>query len=103
MFYYNYVKLCNQKGISPSAAAEQMGFKRSMVTRWNQGTQPRMSTLQRIADYFRVSIDELTKENPAIQTNDELLRDTNYLKLSPENRKIVDALIDQLLKGQSDV
>ena len=31
MFYNNYVNLCNIKGLSPSAAAEAMGFKRSVI------------------------------------------------------------------------
>lgn len=75
MFFNNFVDLCNKKRISPSAAAEEMGFKRSVVTRWSQGTQPRQATLQRIADYFGVTVEELTaeKENkPALPQENEL-------------------------------
>lgn len=62
MFYNNYVNLCNKKGLSPSAAAEAMGFKRSVVSRWAKGTQPRQATLQRIAEYFECNVDDLTAE-----------------------------------------
>ena len=57
MFYINYVALCNKIGKSPSAVAEEMGFMRSVVTRWSKGTIPRQATLQKVADYFGVSVD----------------------------------------------
>ena len=75
MFFNNFVNLCNKRGISPSAAAEDMGFKRSVVTRWGQGTQPRQATLQKIADYFGVTVETLTeeqKEKPALPQENEL-------------------------------
>ena len=59
MFYENFLKQCNKKNISFSAAAEEMGFKRSVVTRWSKGTKPRNATLSRIANYFQISIEEL--------------------------------------------
>lgn len=69
VFYTNYVDFCNKIGKSPSAAAEEMGFKRSVVTRWSKGTNPRQATLQKIADYFDVSVEDLIaeqKENPTV-------------------------------------
>ena len=77
MFYYNFVNLCNKKGISPSAAAEDMGYQRSVVTRWSKGTEPRQATIQKVADYFGVSVSELTsgqKETPALSEEDERKR-----------------------------
>lgn len=70
MFYTNFVKLCNQKGVSPSAAAEEMGFQRSVVTRWSKGVAPRAATVAKVADYFEVASEELLvdkKENPTAQ------------------------------------
>ena len=68
MFYDNYLRLCNQKGVSASGAALEMGLSRAAVTGWAQGKVPRDATLRRIADYFGVSVEELTrdqKEKPA--------------------------------------
>jgi transcriptional regulator with XRE-family HTH domain len=62
VFYHNYVNQCNRLGMSPSAAAEAMGFKRSMVTRWSKGSQPRQATLQRMADFFKCSVDDLLED-----------------------------------------
>ena len=44
---------------------------------------------------------ETDEKTPASQTGNGLNESTKYLQLSPENRALVDALIDQLLKGQS--
>ena len=106
MFYYNYVNLCNKKGVSPSAAAEDMGFKRSVVTRWSKGTQPRTATLQKIATYFDVSVDVLTEEKePGIQPgagslDEELI--ARLLLLTPEEQKQVDAFVQGLLASRSE-
>lgn len=62
VFYANFVKLCTKKGISPSAAVEEMGFARSAATRWANGSVPRAATLQKVADYFGMSVSELVGE-----------------------------------------
>lgn len=84
VFYHNYVNQCNNKGMSPSAAAEAMGFKRSMVTRWKDGSQPRQATLQRMADFFECSVTDLTEETKKDQPGEGLVNDdpelTEYLK-----------------------
>ena len=72
VFYDNYVKLCNKKGISPSAAAEEMGMQRSVVTAWKNGRVPRRANLQKVADYFGVEIEDLLagKEKSASSDDD---------------------------------
>lgn len=63
MFYVNFVNLCNSIGKSPSAVAEEIGIKRSTVTRWKQGKSQTDANIQKVASYFNVSIEELTAEN----------------------------------------
>lgn len=73
MFYTNFVKLCNRKGIAPTAAAVEMGFQRSVATRWSKGAEPRRTTLEKVADYFGVTVadligdDSAQKEKPTAQ------------------------------------
>nr|DAQ67984.1 MAG TPA: Repressor protein CI [Bacteriophage sp.] len=92
LFYFRYVDLCNKINKSPSAVAEELGFKRSSVTRWANNSVPRQATLQKIADYFGVTVEYLkgeeTKKDPA--TNGEV---------SPEKRELLD-LIDSLSDDQ---
>lgn len=83
MFYDNYVKLCNSISKSPSAVAEEMGFMRSVVTRWSKGTVPRRATLQKVSDYFDVPISELIesqKEEPSAQMSEEQEKIMNETK-----------------------
>lgn len=101
MFYENYVRLCNSVRKTPSAVAIEIGIAKPTVTRWKNGSFPNSSTLYKIADYFDVSIDELTseqKETPALQKESE--RIPGYSKLSDTNRAIVDSVIAQLLAAQ---
>lgn len=63
MFYLNYVALCNASGKSPSAVAEELGLSRATVTHWGDGSVPRQATLQKVANYFGVSVDDLLAES----------------------------------------
>ena len=92
-FYNNYIRLCAEKGISPSAAAIEIGLRKSNVTYWKSGrNSPSDATLLKIADYFGVTVEYLkgeeTKKDPA--TNGEV---------SPEKRELLD-LIDSLSDDQ---
>lgn len=66
VFFTNFVDKCNKIGKSPSAVAEEMGYQRSVITRWSKGTAPRQATLQKVAAYFGCTVSELTgeKEKP---------------------------------------
>lgn len=69
VFYDIYVGLCNQKGISPSKAAELVGLSRTSVVKWKAGTIPSGATLNSLAQFFNVTVDYLMgneqKEKPA--------------------------------------
>ena len=95
VFYNNYVTQCNKKGMSPSAAAEAMGFKRSMVTRWKAGSQPRQATLQRMADFFGCSVYDLTTETKKAPANEGEGWEANVTKRQAEVIRMVSQLSDQ--------
>lgn len=67
MFWDNFVVECAKKKKSPAAVAEELGFSNSMPTSWKNGALPRMSSRQKIADYFGITVEELmgTKKEPA--------------------------------------
>ena len=91
MFYNNYVNLCNIKGLSPSAAAEAMGFKRSVVSRWSKGTQPRQATLQKIADYFGVTVEYLSGE---AEDQNKKPGQSNLAGLSEEKQQLIKVILE---------
>ena len=63
MFYDKYVRLCNSIKKSPSAVAQEIGFQKSSVTRWKNGSMPTDASLQSIADYFGVTVAYLLRED----------------------------------------
>lgn len=73
MFYDKYVKLCNMKKKTPSAAAIEIGLSKPTVNRWKNGGGITDATAHRVAEYFGVSVDELIeeKETPTVPENDE--------------------------------
>ena len=95
MFYVNFVNLCNSINKSPSAAAEEMGFKKSSVTRWKNGTTPTDASLQRIANYFGVSANSLI-------STEEKADDSNKIKTTEDDLKFalfngdVDEITDEM-------
>ena len=56
MFYEQFIRLCNEKGVSPSAAAIAIGLDKSAASRWARGSVPRGTTLDKLADYFGVTV-----------------------------------------------
>ncbi len=73
MFYANYIKLCNSVDKSPSAVAEEIGIKRSTVTRWKSGKSQTDANIQKVADYFNVSVDFLKgNEQKEAPTDNEI-------------------------------
>lgn len=58
MFFDVYKRLCLEKGKTPSAVANELHINRSNVTNWkSRGYMPRGDALDKIADFFGVSVD----------------------------------------------
>lgn len=82
MFYDVFLKLCNNINKAPSAVALELGLSRPSVTNWQKrGSTPTDANLQKIADYFNVSVNFLLekeeaeeKTSPAAMTEDEELQ-----------------------------
>ena len=54
-------QLCKENKIAVTALEEKLGFGRGTIGKWKKGTNPKADKLQKIADYFGVSLDYLTK------------------------------------------
>lgn len=59
MFYDIFLKLCKQKGVTPSAVMRAIGLNKSSASYWKKGVTPSSDTLRKLADYFNVSMDYL--------------------------------------------
>lgn len=62
MFWDIFVTLCNQKGVKPHPAAQEIGFASSAATKWKNGATPSDANLRKIAAYFGVPVQYLKGE-----------------------------------------
>lgn len=57
MFFDIFNELCQKKGVSCKKAATDIGLANSITTKWkDRGSTPNAKTLNKIADYFGVSV-----------------------------------------------
>lgn len=101
MFYDVFVNLCNKVGKSPSAVAVEIGFQKSVVTRWKKNNvTPTDANLAKIASYFGVTVDFLLtgeqKENPTAKSDEVTFDDFTYA-LHNQSKELNDANKEKLL------
>lgn len=76
-FFERYAELCKSIGETPNSVAKAVGASSGSVTAWKNGTEPRYSTVVKIADYLGVSTDYLLgiakeyKKAPTLTAKDE--------------------------------
>lgn len=64
MFFDMFSALCKKNKVSMSAVARVCGLSNSTTTKWKKGAIPESATLQKIAEYFGVSVDYLLAATP---------------------------------------
>lgn len=58
MILKNIVSLCNKQGISLSKLERDVGLSNATIRRWEKAS-PTVENLQKVANYFGVSIESL--------------------------------------------
>lgn len=115
MFYSYFDYLCKRKGVTKNKACKEMGVSRSVAAKWKSTqTNPSVATLQKISDYFEVSLDDLIAQSEEIEKpatvrdgqeeNEENLLDVELLHrltmLSPDELARVDAFVQGILASR---
>lgn len=108
MFFDNFVKLCEQKGVKPSRALTDAGVPKSAYSYWRteagagNDAKPTNQNAVKLAQYFNVSVDYLLtgeqKENPPQQPQSEVDADIKWIEqklveMSKEKREALMKLI----------
>nr|DAI94074.1 MAG TPA: helix-turn-helix domain protein [Caudoviricetes sp.] len=73
-FYQQFIKLCNDTGISPSRAALNAGLSKTSVNGWKRGQTPTDKNIAKLAEVFNVPVsyfDEKEEKLP-VDTDKEL-------------------------------
>lgn len=90
MFWQNLINECNEKGISPSTVAINIGLKAQAAVKWKNGSIPRDTTLKKIADYFGTTVADLLSDDAP---NSVHVDDVD--KLTAQERALVEAYRSQ--------
>ena len=59
MFWETFYSLCENNDEKPLNVVKKLSVAHGSITNWKKGTVPNGKTLQKIADYFNVSVDYL--------------------------------------------
>lgn len=108
MFFDNFVKLCEEKGVKPSRALTDAGVPKSAYSYWRteasfgNDAKPTNQNAVKLAQYFGVTVDYLLtgvqKENPPQQPQCEVDADIKWIEqklveMSKEKREALMKLI----------
>lgn len=98
MFYDLYDELCKAKGVSATKAAMDMGLSKSHPTAWKKrGLTPKGDTLNKIADYFGVSVDYLLGKEEKTSTQESGRLNDDDIKFALwGTREIDDDVLDRV-------
>jgi len=65
MFYENLKRICAEKGTSPTTAAIAAGLSSAAPVYWKRGSVPKADTVQKLADFLGVTVNDLLSDTPA--------------------------------------
>ena len=108
MFKEKFIRLCNEKGESPSSVCKKVKITPATFSGWDESSIPRQATLLRIADYFGVTVEYLKgeeKEKTPTKvddfTDDQKRLVGLYNELNAEGReKLIDYADDLVESGK---
>lgn len=71
--YERFEELLKEKGITPYKVSQETGVSQPTLSDWKRGAStPKTDKLQKIADYFGVSLDYLTGKSEIQATDDSI-------------------------------
>lgn len=101
--YEIFEQLLQARNVTAYQVAKATGIAQSTLSDWKNGRSiPKMNKMQKIADYFGISVDYLLgneeKEKPAAQTGGELGFDDFTYALHNETKKLTEENKQKLLE-----
>ena len=94
MFYDEFLKLCESKGVSRTRACIDCGVSRTAWHKWEDGATPNGITLNKFAAYFGVSVGHLlgteTKKAPTPEGARPITFDDFTYAMYEESRELTE-------------
>lgn len=100
MYYENFQKLCEERGVKPGTVSRATGVSTATLTSWKQGKYtPKQDKLQKLADYFNVPLEEITKKEPVKISMPGFIQKYNENATMEIKKALSDVLMDAASKG----
>ncbi len=93
MFWNNFYNLCIEKGMKPLQVVKEIGIAHGSITKWKNGAMPNTKNLQKIADYFEVSVEHLLEKEKVAPSSPA---DENKKELFDRIDQMTDEQLEQL-------
>ena len=94
MFVDVFETICAEHGVAPSRVLDAVGTTRSAYSRWKQGGEPSNETKKKIADYFGITVKQLTSgETEKTPAEAEVNEDSELIEMLEEVRRNPDLKI----------
>ena len=115
-FYDKFLLLCDRKKVDAVTAYKEMNINKGTVSIWKKNALagnpvvPSTKIAKKMSDYFGEPPEFFLYEDATLEPKENKktadqkadgLRGTGYDLLTPENKGMIDALIESLLKSQS--
>lgn len=107
MFKKNFVRLCNTKGVPPTTVCIELGLNKATFSNWTEKSVPHARTLEKIADYFGVTVEYLLRDDDSEQKESSSLTDERVKiamehinGLSKEELDVLIPLLEQMKKAK---
>lgn len=100
-------KLAQRHDKSLQQVAEDLGFSKNLFYRWKIA-DPKAKDLEKVADYFGVTIDYLLDRKPAAQTNATIEEALDSVMsydgrpITDNDREVLRGIIEGYLKNKKD-
>lgn len=99
MLFDKLTALCKSKGVSLWKLEKTLGFGNATLSKWMIAS-PGIDKVQRVADYFGVSVDYLLDRGGDIKLSaDSKLVAVTFDNLTPEKQELVKKYVDMLKAG----
>lgn len=90
MFYDQFMKLCDERGVKPTPVLKEIGISTGNLKKWKGGSTVGADILEKLANYFQVTVDYFFQDetdfiDPKISDDANVIANIYYLmKANPD-------------------
>lgn len=100
MFYEQFLKICNERGVKPTPVLKQIGLSTGNLKKWESGSTVSADTLEKLAAYFGVPVDYFFQSDGSY-TNVEITDNANAISKVYYIMKSNPEIICSILNGST--